>query len=156
MNAVAVIGDAVGETLFYGPGAGEMPTASAVVADLMEIGREIRRGSAGRVAPLSYMPDVLAVKPLMALGDISGRFYLRFTAADESGVLGHLTGVLGENEIGIESIIQKGQGGVGGSVPVCVLTHPCRESAVRRALERIDVLPDVTEPTRLLRVEEGL
>lgn len=162
MNAVVVIGDAVGETLFYGPGAGEMPTASAVVSDLMEIAREIRRGTAGRVAPLSYLPEVLERKPLVPLGELFGRFYLRFTALDRSGVLGHLTGVLGENEIGIESILQKGQGeaaqsesdGATGSVPVCVLTHPTREAAVRSALERIDELPDVTAPTRLLRIEE--
>jgi homoserine dehydrogenase len=154
MNAVAVIGDAVGETLFYGPGAGELPTASAVVADLMEIAREIRRGSSGRVAPLSYLPDARVRKRLVPAGERSGRTYLRFTAVDRPGVLGHLAGVLGDHGIGIESILQKGRGGQ--SVPVLVFTHPVREAAVRDAIRRIDSLPDVTAPTCLVRIEEGL
>jgi homoserine dehydrogenase len=156
MNAVAVQGDAVGETLFYGPGAGELPTASAVVADLMEIAREIRRGSSGRVAPLSYLPDVLESKPLVPLGELEGRFFLHFTARDRAGVLGHLAGELGEHGIGIESVIQKGRAGSAETVPVIVLTHPAPEASVRAALARIDALPDVKAPTRLLRIEDGL
>jgi homoserine dehydrogenase len=156
MNAVAVIGDAVGPTLFYGAGAGELPTASAVVADLIEISREIRRGSSGRVAPLSYLPESLEPKPLVPLGELVGPCYLRFTAVDRPGVLAHLAGVLGENQIGIESVIQKGRAGADGSVPVLVRTHSAPEAAVRSALELIDELPDVTAATRLIRVEEGL
>jgi homoserine dehydrogenase len=156
MNAVAVTGDAVGPTLFYGAGAGELPTASAVVADLVEIAREIRRGGAGRVAPLSYLPEALRAMPLVPLGELEGRAYLRFTALDRPGVLGHIAGALGEHGIGIESVIQKGRGGSGDAVPVLVLTHPARESALRTALERIDALPDVTAPTRLVRIEERL
>lgn len=154
MNAIAVHGDAVGRTLFYGAGAGEMPTASAVVADLMEIAREIRRGQAGRVAPLAYVPSALRPKPVVPLGEIEGRAYLRFQAVDRPGVLSHLAGALGDEGIGIESVIQKGHGDV--SVPVLVMTHPAREDAIRRALARIDRLPDVTAPTRLVRIEEDL
>ena len=156
MNAVAVTGDAVGPTLFYGAGAGELPTASAVVADLVEIAREIRRGGAGRVAPLSYLPEALRPVPLVPLGELEGRAYLRFTALDRAGVLGHIAGTLGEHGIGIESVIQKGRGDAGDAVPVLVLTHPARESAIRAALERIDALPDVTAPTLLVRIEEKL
>jgi homoserine dehydrogenase len=156
MNAVAVTGDAVGRTLFYGAGAGELPTASAVVADLVEIAREIRRGGGGRVAPLSYLPEALRPVPQVPLGELSGRCYLRFTAVDRPGVLGHIAGELGDHGIGIESVIQKGRGDAAGSVPVLVLTHPVREAAVRAALEHIDRLPDVTAPTRLIRIEEGL
>ncbi len=158
MNAVAVTGDAVGPTLFYGAGAGELPTASAVVADLVEIAREIRRGGGGaqRVAPLSYLPEELRRLPLVPLGELEGRAYLRFTALDRPGVLGHIAGGLGEHGIGIESVIQKGRGGHDDSVPVLVLTHPAREDALRAALERIDTLPDVTAPTRLVRIEERL
>ncbi|MGI9592113.1 MAG: ACT domain-containing protein, partial [Myxococcota bacterium] len=156
MNAVAVIGDTVSETPFYGPGAGELPTASAVVADLMEIAREIRRGSSGRVAPLSYLPDVLESKELVPLGELKGRFFLRFTALDRPGVLGHIAGELGDHGIGLESVIQKGRAASAESVPVIVLTHPAPESSVRAALARIDALPDVTAPTRLLRIEEDL
>ncbi|MBW2667715.1 MAG: homoserine dehydrogenase [Deltaproteobacteria bacterium] len=156
MNAVAVTGDAVGPTLFYGAGAGELPTASAVVADLIEIAREVRRGSAGRVAPLSYLPAELTAKPLVPLGEVSGRYYLRFTAVDRPGVLAHIASVLGENEIGIESVLQKGRAHSAGSVPVLILTHPASEAAIRSALEIIDALDDVTAPTRLIRIEEGL
>jgi homoserine dehydrogenase len=156
MNAIAVTGDAVGPTLFYGAGAGELPTASAVVADLVEIAREIRRGAAGRVAPLSYLPEALRPVPLVPLGELFGRAYLRFTALDRPGVLGHVAGALGEHGIGIESVIQKGRAGSGDSVPVLVLTHPAREASLRAALERIDALPDVTAPTRLVRIEERL
>jgi len=156
MNAVAIRGDAVGPTLYYGAGAGEMPTASAVVADLMEIAREIRRGGAGRVSPLSYPHGGLRDHPLVPLGELHARCYLRFTAVDRPGVLSHITGALGEEGIGIESVLQSGRGDPGESVPVLVFTHPTHEAAVRRALERIDSLPDVTAPTRLIRIEDDL
>jgi homoserine dehydrogenase len=156
MNAVAVTGDAVGPTLFYGAGAGELPTASAVVGDLIEIAREIRRGSSGRVAPLAHLPESLEPRPLVPLGEIHASCYLRFTAQDRPGVLGHIAGALGQHEIGIESVIQQGRGGATRSVPVLVKTHPAPERAVRRALEEIDRLPDVTAPTRMIRIEEGL
>jgi homoserine dehydrogenase len=156
MNAVAVCGDAVGTTLYYGAGAGALPTASAVVADLIEIARELRRGSAGRVSPLAFLPHALERRELVPLGDLFGRAYLRFTAVDRPSVLAHITGVLGEHGIGIESVIQKGRGNLSGSVPVLVLLDPARESALRRALEKIDRLPDVTAPTRLIRIEEDL
>ncbi|MCZ6782572.1 MAG: homoserine dehydrogenase [Proteobacteria bacterium] len=156
MNAVAVHGDAVGPTFYYGAGAGEMPTASAVVADLMEIAREIRHGRAGRVAPLSTMPDHLERKPLLARGQLVGRVFLRFTAVDEPGVLSHITGALAENGIGIESLVQKGRGHSRESVPILVLTHRAPEAAVVDAIESIDRLPDVTAPTLLVRIEEDL
>jgi len=156
MNAVAVTGNAVGPTLYYGAGAGEMPTASAVVADLIEIARELRRGSARRVSPLSYLPTELRPKPLLPLGELRGPAYLRFTAVDRPGVLAHITGVLGEFEIGIESVIQKGRARSGQSVPVLMQTHPAVELALRGALEEIDRLDDVTAPTRVIRIEEGL
>ena len=154
MNAVAVTGDAVGRTLFYGAGAGEMPTASAVVSDLVEIAREIRRGGAGRVAPLSYLPESLRERPLVPQGELRGRAYLRFTALDRPGVLAHIAGVLGEHGIGIESVLQKGRGGASASVPVLMRTHPCSEADLRAALASIDRLPDVTAPTRWIRIEE--
>jgi homoserine dehydrogenase len=156
MNAIAVHGDAVGPTLFYGAGAGELPTASAVVADLIELAREVRRGSAGRVAPLSTLPESLVPKPIVPLGELFGRVYLRFTAQDQPGVLSQITGILGEHGISIESVIQKGRGHAGASVPIVVFTHPASEAAVRLALDAIDQLPEVTAPTRLIRIEEEL
>ncbi|MFP8880332.1 MAG: homoserine dehydrogenase [Myxococcota bacterium] len=156
MNAVAVTGDAVGPTLYYGAGAGEMPTASAVVGDLIEIARDVCRGDAGRVSPLSYQPQELTPKPLLPLGELRGRAYLRFTAGDRPGVLAQITGVLGEYEIGIASVIQKGRAGPIASVPVLMQTHPAPELALRSALAEIDRLDDVTAPTRVIRIEEGL
>src|SRR5262249_7508558 len=141
MNAIAVSGDAVGPTLFYGAGAGEMPTASAVVSDLVEIAREIRRGAAGRVAPLSYLPQALRERPLVPLGELTGRSYLRFTAQDRPGVLGRIAHELGEHGIGIESVLQKGRGDAAGSVPVIMLTHPTAEAGLRAALAAIDRFP---------------
>ncbi|MBW2241595.1 MAG: homoserine dehydrogenase [Deltaproteobacteria bacterium] len=156
MNAIAVHGDAVGPTLFYGAGAGEMPTASAVVADLMEVAREIRRGSAGRVAPLSYMPDHLERKPLVPPGEVHARCYLVFSAADEPGVLGQIASILGENGISIQSVIQQPLEPGARTVPVVVLTHPALEELVRSALAEIDQLSEVLAPTRLVRIEEDL
>ncbi len=156
MNAIAVHGDAVGRTLFYGAGAGELPTASAVVGDLMEIAREIRRGRAGRVAPLSFLPENLEPLPVVPLGEIVGRCYLVFQAADRPGVLGQIASALGEHGISIESVLQKKRDAASGAVPVLVFTHPAREDAVRRALATIDRLPEITAPTRLVRIEEEL
>ncbi len=156
MNAVAVCGDAVGPTLFYGAGAGEMPTASAVVGDLIEVARDIRRGVAGRVAPLSYLPDELQTKPILPLGEIVGRAYLRFSALDRPGALAHISGILADHEIGIEAVSQSGQGGDGESVPVLMQTDPVRESVLRAALEEIERLSDLSAPTRLIRIEEGM
>jgi homoserine dehydrogenase len=156
MNAVAVTGDAVGPTLYYGAGAGEMATASAVVGDIMEVARAIERGNAGRVAPLSYMPDHMSPKPILPLDELSGDYYLRFTAKDQSGVLAHITGILGEYEIGIRSVLQKGEGDSSAAVPVMVMTHRASESKLREALEKIDQLPDVAAPTVMIRIEEGV
>jgi len=156
MNAIAVHGDAVGPTLFYGAGAGELPTASAVVADLMEIAREIQSGRAGRVSPLSYVQSARVAKPLVPLGELFARCYLRFTALDKPGVLGHLASCLGEHGVGLESVIQKGKGETATPVPVVMLTHPAPEQAVRAALDEIDHLSDVTAPTLLVRIEEEL
>ena len=123
----------------------------------MEIAREIRRsGKGGRVAPLSYVAENLVEKPLLDMGGLEARCYLRFTAADRPGVLGHITGVLGKRGVGIETALQEGEGDGQGSVPIIILTHPAREAAVRNAIDEIDGHDDVTEPTRLIRIEDEL
>lgn len=154
MNAVAVHGDAVGPTVYYGAGAGELPTASAVVADLMEVARELRRGNSGRVAPLSTPHSELKRLPLVPVQEIRGRFYLRFTLVDRPGVLAHITGALGEHGVGIESVIQRGMAADSEVVSAVALTHEASESAVRDALREIDGTSDVASPTQLLRIEE--
>ena len=154
MNAIEVRGDAVGPTLYYGAGAGEMPTASAVVADLIEIAREIKRGGAGPVAPLSYLAHHLVPKPLVGLDELSGRFYLRFTAADEPGVLAKITGALGDQGVGIESVVQKGGLEAGAGVPIIVLTHRANEAALSAALVQVNDLAEVKAATVVVRIEE--
>ena len=108
------------------------------------------------MAPLCYEPDQLTEMPRVDTGELFARCYLRFTAVDRPGVLSHITGALGERGVGIESVFQEGQGEDGGAVPVVMLTHPAREAAVRDAIREIDAHSDVTEPTKLIRIEEDL
>jgi len=154
MNAVMIKGDAVGPTLYYGAGAGELPTASAVVSDLMELARELRRGASGRVPPLSYGRSAFKRKELVPQRELQGRFYLRFSVLDEPGVLSVLSGALGDKGVGIESVLQKGRGLAVESVAVIVVTHPAAEGAVREVLREIDAWPSVCAATHLIRIEE--
>ena len=140
--------------MFYGRGAGDLPTGSAVVSDIMDIGRDIIAGSASRM-PVAAFRERSPLR-IRKMDDITSCYYLRFAAIDKPGVLSRISGVLGKNNISIESVIQKGRGNLSGSVPVLILLDPARESALRRALEKIDRLPDVTAPTRLIRIEEDL
>ncbi len=156
MNAVAVRGDAVGPTLYYGAGAGELPTASAVVGDLMELAREIHRGQVGRIAPLGFPDTTLETKPLLPLGDLVSRCYVRIEALDRLGVLAEITGAFGECGVGIESIRQPAAGVGESSVPIVLWTHDVKESAVRDALVAIDSLAGVTAKSNLIRIEENL
>jgi homoserine dehydrogenase len=154
MNAVEVLGNAVGPTLYYGAGAGEMPTASAVVADLMEIAREIQRSGAGPVAPLSYLPEHIVAKPVVPDSEVAARAYLSFSARDEPGVLGQITSALGAEGVGIASVVQREAPGSGGAVPVIVLTHTTTEAALQSAVAKIAGLEGVTETPRVIRIEE--
>lgn len=156
MNAVAVRGDAVGPTLYYGAGAGELPTASAVVGDLMELAREVRRGQAGRVPPLGFPEAALEPRPLVSLGDLISRCYVRLEVLDRPGVLAKIAGALGECGVGIESITQRAAVTGERSVPVVLWTHEVKESRVREALVVIDSLAEVTAKSNLIRIEEDL
>ncbi len=154
-NAIYVEGDFVGPTLFYGLGAGRRPTGSAVVSDLMDIARNQIKGITRRVSPLSFVrppAKELSLKPMDQL--ITG-YYFRFSALDEPGVLSKISGILGANNIGIASVIQKGRAGHG-SVPVVMLTHEAMERDVRKSLEILDKLDIVTERTVLFRVEKKI
>ena len=157
MNAVVVRGNAVGPTLYYGAGAGEMPTASAVVADLMEIAREIKRGGRGRVSPMSFLAEHIGPRPLVAESDLTVRAYLRLFAQDRPGVLGRITSALGAESVGIASVVQREQAATaGGAVPVIVLTHPSSQAALRRALDRLRELGDLVGEPRVIEIEEGV
>ncbi len=153
-NAFYVRGDAVGDILLYGLGAGQMPTGSAVVSDIVDLARNVLAGASGRVPPLSYQMADLALQPLKPMEEVVCRYYFRFSAIDRPGVLSKIAGVLGEKGISIAAVIQKGREEKG-SVPIVMLTHEAREAAVREALAQIDRLDIVTAPTKILRIEEG-
>lgn len=151
-NAICVVGNMVGTQMFYGRGAGDLPTGSAVVSDLMEIARDLRSGSIGRVPVAAFGAEARRALPVRKMEVITSRYYLRFTAQDKPGVLSKIAGILGAHQISIESVIQKGRG-YGEAVPVVMMSHESQEQNVRLALEEIDRSPVVTEPTVLIRVE---
>ncbi|MCL4460531.1 MAG: homoserine dehydrogenase [Nitrospirae bacterium] len=151
-NAVEVNGESLGPALFYGRGAGSDPTATAVMGDVMELARAIHTGCFHQVPPLGFSWNDRIRLPVTGLSGIRSEYYLRFMAPDSPGTLSYLSGVLGEHDISIESVIQKGRK-KGGSVPVVILTHTAPESSVRAALNTIDRSVHVTEPTVLIRVE---
>ncbi|MFZ5861846.1 MAG: homoserine dehydrogenase [Nitrospirota bacterium] len=151
-NAIYVVGDFVGQTLFYGRGAGDQPTASAVVSDLVAIARNIRHGAAGRVPPASYDGPSRRPLRLLAMEEIASLYYLRCSVVDNPGVLSTISGLLGKYNISISAVIQKGRK-AGGAVAVVMMTHRAIERDVRRALAEIDRLPSVVDKTVLIRVE---
>jgi homoserine dehydrogenase len=154
MNAIEIRGRFSGPTLYYGAGAGSLPTASAVVADLMELARARRRGAVGRVPPLGT--PKLRRASLVRAQDLEGEYYLRFSALDRPGVLGRLAGALGARGISIASLEQPDRHEAL-AVPVVMTTHVAREGALRAALEEIEAPGDVTTaPTQVIRIEREL
>lgn len=151
-NALSVVGDAVGTTMFYGRGAGDLPTGSAVVSDIIDIGRDILTGAVRRL-PVTAFRERMAI-PIRKMEDITSCYYMRFSAIDKPGVMSKISGVLGRNNISISSVIQKGRR-VSEAVPVVMMTHEAVERDVRRALAEIDTLDCVAGPTVVIRVEEG-
>jgi len=154
-NAIHINGHAVGDILLYGAGAGMMPTASAVVSDVIELARSVRAGVSGRVPPLSWQQVIPGAPRLRPIEDIMTTYYFRFSAVDRPGVLSKISGVLGRHDISISAVIQKGRE-VAGAVPIVMLTHEAKESSVRSALAEIDRLDVVRDKTVLIRVEERL
>jgi len=141
-NAIYVEGDSVGATLYYGRGAGSMPTGSAVVADIVDIAKGIN------TMPLDFS-EKYTIKPME---EIESMYYFRFTALDRPGVLSKISGVFGEHNISIASVIQKGRSKAG-AVPLVILTHKAKEKDVLEALEKIDKLPVVAAKSVFIRVE---
>jgi homoserine dehydrogenase len=155
-NAIYIKGDAVGPTLFYGQGAGQMPTGSAVVSDLVELGRNVlTRASGHRVPLLSFQESAIEKIPLKEMDDVVMPFYMRFSALDRPRVLSKISGILGKNEISISAVIQKGRQ-VNGAVPVVMMTHEAKEKNVHRALKEIDRLGVILGKTMFIRVENEL
>lgn len=148
-NAIYVDGDATGSTLYYGRGAGSVPTGSAVVSDIADIARNIRKGAVGRVPTIPMTARAAKIKKME---DIVSRYYFRFSALDKPGVLSKISGVLGAHNISIASVIQKGRK-VGEAVPLVVLSHEARERDVVQAVAEIDALAVVMGKTVFIRVE---
>jgi len=154
-NAIFLQTADVGPTMFYGRGAGMLPTGSAVVADIIAIARNIRCACSQRMPlPLTDTPDCsLRAQPIK---DVQSRYYLRFSAEDRPGVLSRIAGVLGRNRISISSVIQKGRTSHGGTVPIFMLTHEARESDMQNAMRQIERLALVQQKTMLIRIADEM
>ena len=150
-NALHINGDWVGDVLLYGLGAGRRPTASAVVGDIVDLARDLTRGCPGRLPPLGRSGPAEGKLELALLSQAMCQYYFRFTAQDRPGVLASISRILGEHRISIEAVMQKGRRSEEGPVPIVMLTHEAKEASVQKALEVIDSLPVITEPTMLIR-----
>jgi homoserine dehydrogenase len=130
-----------------------MPTASAVVGDIVDLARNILSGGAGRIPMLSYQPERIRKIPVLPMADITTRYYFRFAALDRPGVLSAISGILGKHDISIKSVHQKGRK-TDGSVPIVMITHWAREADVRQALSEIASLDVVGDAPVLIRIED--
>jgi homoserine dehydrogenase len=154
LNAFNISGDAVGDVMLYGHGAGMMPTASAVVGDIVDIARNLVGGRQQRIPLLSYQPKRIGQVPIVPMEDISTHYYFRFTAKDRPGVLSKISGILGDHQISIQSVQQKGRKSIG-AVPVVMMTHEAREADVRKAMQAIEALDVVADKPMLIRIEDA-
>ena len=152
-NTVRVDSHALGPVLFYGQGAGMMPTAASVVSDVIELGRNLRRGTSGRLPHLAFHRDLVSKRGACDHADIQSAYYLRFSVRDEPGVLAALAGILGHHSISISRMIQEDDATTA-TAQVVMVTHEASEGAVRAALASIHPLPFIVGPTHLLRVED--
>ena len=153
LNAMMIAGDAVGDIVINGHGAGMMPTGSAVVGDIVDIARNMLTGSAGRVPLLSYQQDQIQKIPVRSMNDIETRYYFRFSALDRPGVLAKISGILGQYGISLRSVHQKGRTAEG-PVPIVMFTHLSREKDVKQALTEIKELDVVADEPMLIRIED--
>lgn len=154
MNAIAIDADATGKTMLYGKGAGMMPTGSAVVSDIVDIARNILSKTKRRVPILGYPEDRIEKIPILPMEELITRYYLRFEAQDNPGVLSTISGILGENDISIKSVHQKGRSHEG-LVPVVMITHQAKEKSVQTALEKIAQTDTVIGKPVIIRIEES-
>ncbi|MBV5308667.1 homoserine dehydrogenase [Chromatium okenii] len=153
MNAVLVKGDAVGPTLYYGAGAGAQPTASAVIADLVDVVRTLTTDPSNRVPHLAFQPDELTNTPVLAMEAIETSYYLRLSALDQPGVMARIASILGEEGISIEAIKQKEPSEGETHVPLVMLTHRIIEGQMNQAIARIEALDSVLGSVVRIRME---
>jgi homoserine dehydrogenase len=158
MNAVMVQGDAVGTTLYYGKGAGSEPTASAVIADLVDITRLHTADPQNRVPHLAFQPGSLSDLPVLPVSEVVTSYYLRLRVADEAGVLAKVTGILAGAGISIDAVLQREADEVGGEgsnqTDLIILTHDTREGTMNDAMAQMQALPTVLAPITRIRKEE--
>lgn len=154
MNAIVIDADATGKTMLYGHGAGMMPTASAVLSDIADIARNIISNTKRRVPILGYPENNIKKLPVMPIQELVTRYYLRFTVQDHPGVLSKISGILGELNISINSVNQKGKNSHG-SVPVVMITHLAKEENIQKALEAISVYDFILSKPVVIRIEDN-
>ena len=158
MNAVVVNGDAVGTTLYYGKGAGSEPTASAVIADLVDVARLAASDPQHRVPPLAFQPGAQQKMDVLPMEHIITSYYLRLRVADETGVLARVTSILADAGISIDAVLQREAAEIGGEgcaqTDLIILTHEAREGAMNAALAQLQALPSVLAPIVRIRKEE--
>lgn len=153
MNAIQVKGDAVGQTLYYGAGAGSEPTASAVVADLVDVARMLNADPEHRVPYLAFQPDRLSDVPILPMGEVETSYYLRLRVADRAGVLADITRIFADEAISIEALVQKEAPAGEQHVDIILLTHQTQEKRIDSAIARIEALPVVSGRITRLRME---
>lgn len=153
MNAVLVQGDAVGPTLYYGAGAGDEPTASAVVADIVDVVRVLTSDPENRVPHLAFQPDSLSDLPILSMDEVETAYYLRMQVKDEAGVLADVTRILGDKGISIEAIIQKEPEDTASEASVIMLTHRVIEKQMNEAIQKIESLATISGEVVRIRME---
>jgi homoserine dehydrogenase len=153
MNAALVMSDAVGPTLYYGPGAGAEPTGSAVVADIVDVVRALTSDPNNRVPHLAFQPGALAALPIMQIGQVETAFYLRMSVINRPGVLAAITRIFGDSKISIATILQKGHDAEGGEVSIIMLTQATSGTRMSNAIEQIEALEPVTSKITAIRLE---
>ena len=154
MNAVMVQADAVGTTLYYGKGAGSEPTASAVIANLVDIARLHTADPHHRVPHLAFQPDAMSTLPILAMDQVVTSYYLRLRVADEAGVLAKVTGILATAGISIDAVLQREAGEGENQTDLIILTHDCQEAKMNQALAEMQQLSTVLAPITRIRKEE--
>jgi homoserine dehydrogenase len=154
MNAILVKGDAVGPTLYYGAGAGAEPTASSVIADLVDVARMLTADPDHRVPHLAFQPDQLSNDPILPMGEVETAYYLRMRVLDQPGVLADITRIMADETISIDAMLQKEPGEGEDQTDIILLTHITQEKNVNVAIARIEALPTVAGKIVRLRLEE--
>ena len=156
LNAILVDGDAVGQTMYHGPGAGDEATASSVIADIVDIARSVASGSNQRVPFLGFEDESVTDHQILPMDEVYSAYYLRIQAYDRPGVLAKVASILSEHGINIESIMQKESELEDGRIPVILLTHTVKERQINQAIAQMEALPDVEGKVVRIRAENFL